>query len=83
MLIPFPVLLARQICWLLMQLSRLHGQARQDIGFDDYMRKMEEADPECATLANNIDTTYRMVDVRRRAERKRKILEDFLGAETV
>ena len=58
-------------------------QARQDIGFDDYMRKMEEADPECATLANNIDTTYRMVDVRRRAERKRKILEDFLGAETV
>ena len=58
-------------------------QARQDIGFDDYMRKMEEADPECATLANNIDTTYRMADVRRRAERKRKILEDFLGAETV
>ena len=52
-------------------------KARRTKGFEEYMQRMEQADPECAAIANKTGQKFLLSHVNERSKRKTSVLDEF------
>ena len=52
-------------------------KARQTKGFEEYMQRLEQVDPECAAIANKTGQKFLLSHVNERSKRKTSVLDEF------
>lgn len=52
-------------------------KARRTKGFEEYMQRLEQADPECAAIANKTGQKFLLSHVNERSKRKTSVLDEF------
>ena len=54
-----------------------NDKARQNKGYEEYMKRLESVDPECAAIVNKTGRKFLLADVNERSKRKTHILDEF------